>query len=130
MICQRLICTISAGTVTITTSGIGYLAITKLKFTGGTAANNALKGTNVAALTEALSAIGFENDGSAVEYSTGDISGDGYVNAIDILLARRALVGLYDTNALQTAAADINGDGRVNAIDINLMRSMLVGLYK
>lgn len=121
---------VSAGTVTITNSGIGYLAITKLKFTGGTAANNALKGTNVAALTEALSAIGFENDGSAVEYSTGDISGDGYVNAIDILLARRALVGLYDTNALQTAAADINGDGRVNAIDINLMRRMLVGLYK
>lgn len=57
----------------------------------------------------------------------GDINGDGSVNAIDVNLMRRMLVGLYST---KTPGADIDADGRVNAIDVNLMRRMLVGLYK
>ena len=54
-------------------------------------------------------------------------SGDGEVNAIDLNLMRRHLVGLYKAN---TSVIDINADDNVNAIDLNLMRRMLVGLYK
>ena len=57
----------------------------------------------------------------------GDASGDGEVNAIDLNLMRRHLVGLYKAN---TSVIDINADDNVNAIDLNLMRRMLVGLYK
>ena len=55
----------------------------------------------------------------------GDASGDGRVNATDVNLMRRAMVGLYAMNG----SMDINADARFNATDINLLRRMLVGLY-
>ena len=55
----------------------------------------------------------------------GDANGDGSVNAIDVNLMRRMLVGLYGKNYCM----DINGDDNLNAIDVNLFRRMLVGLY-
>ena len=118
---------VSAGTVTITNNGSGILAITKLKFTSGTA--NALKAVNVQNLTTALTAVGYENDGSAVEYSSGDISGDGRVNGIDTYMLKSVLSGNSNATALETAAADINGDGNVNGIDTNLIRRIIVGSY-
>lgn len=118
---------VSAGTVTITNNGSGILAITKLKFTSGTA--NALKAVNVQNLTTALTAVGYENDGSAVEYSSGDISGDGRVNGIDTYMLKSVLSGNSNATALETAAADINGDGNINGIDTNLIRRIIVGSY-
>ena len=55
----------------------------------------------------------------------GDVNGDGSVNAIDLNLMRRAMVGLYH----KTAGMDINKDDNLNSIDLNLFRRMLVGLY-
>ena len=118
---------VSAGTVTITNNGSGILAITKLKFTSGTA--NALKAVNVQNLTTALTDVGYENDGSAVEYSSGDISGDGRVNGIDTYMLKSVLSGNSNATALETAAADINGDGNINGIDTNLIRRIIVGSY-
>jgi hypothetical protein len=45
---------------------------------------------------------------------TGDINGDGQVDAADLGL----LIGAWDTD---DAAADINGDGRVDAADLGLV---------
>ena len=118
---------VSAGTVTITNSGSGVLAITKLKFTSGTA--NALKAVNVNTLTTALTDLGYENDGSAVEYTSGDISGDGRVNGTDTYLLKNVLSGNSNATALETAAADVNGDGNVNGIDTNLIKRIIVGSY-
>ena len=55
----------------------------------------------------------------------GDFNGDGDVNAIDLNLMRRALIGLYN----KTASMDVNKDDELNAIDLNLFRRMLIGLY-
>ncbi len=55
----------------------------------------------------------------------GDFNGDGDVNAIDLNLMRRALIGLYN----KTASMDINKDDNLNAVDLNLFRRMLIGLY-
>ena len=52
-------------------------------------------------------------------------NGDGDVNAIDLNLMRRALIGLYN----KTASMDVNKDDELNAIDLNLFRRMLIGLY-
>ncbi|MGM9635532.1 MAG: dockerin type I repeat-containing protein, partial [Candidatus Avispirillum sp.] len=120
---------VSAGTVTITNNGSGILAITKLKFTSGTTAESALKSVNVQSLTTALTAVGYENDGSAVEYSSGDISGDGRVNGVDTYMLKSVLSGSSSATALETAAADINGDGTVNGIDTNLIKRIIVGSY-
>ena len=88
-----------------------------------------MKAVNVQNLTTALTDVGYENDGSAVEYSSGDISGDGRVNGIDTYMLKSVLSGNSNATALETAAADINGDGNVNGIDTNLIRRIIVGSY-
>ena len=55
----------------------------------------------------------------------GDANEDGEVNAIDLNLFRRMLVGLYG----KKDCMNINNDEDLNAIDLNLFRRMLVGLY-
>ena len=55
----------------------------------------------------------------------GDANEDGEVNAIDLNLFRRMLVGLYG----KKECMNINNDEDLNAIDLNLFRRMLVGLY-
>lgn len=57
----------------------------------------------------------------------GDTNGDKRVNAIDVNLLRRQVVGLLRNDS---PAVDVNADGSINAIDVNLMRRMIVGLYK
>ncbi|MBQ7500227.1 MAG: hypothetical protein IJT91_04970, partial [Clostridia bacterium] len=57
-------------------------------------------------------------DAGPVEpYSKGDVNGDGYVSAKDILLFKKYLACKVEFNAAQLTAADINGDGNVNSRD-------------
>ena len=57
--------------------------------------------------------------------SPGDLSGDGNLNAKDVLALMRLLTGWADDGTL-AEAADFNGDGRVNVRDVfDLMKSIV-----
>ena len=58
----------------------------------------------------------------------GDIDGDGYVNAKDVTILRRALAGGYGL-VVDQEAADFSHDGYTNAKDVTILRRALAGGY-
>ena len=64
--------------------------------------------------------------------NSGDVNGDGTVNAVDALVAMRYVLGV-STESLtpeQIAAADFNGDGAVNTVDSLLIMRLSLGLIE
>ena len=61
-------------------------------------------------------------------YDPGDVNGDGKINALDVNLIRRYIVGGYGVS-IDVLAADVNGDARVNAKDVNNLRRYIAGGY-
>ena len=59
--------------------------------------------------------------GADNSYIPGDVNSDGKVNAKDVNLTRRYIVGGYDVT-IKTVAADVNADGNIDAKDITNMR--------
>ena len=57
----------------------------------------------------------------------GDANGDGRVNAIDLTMMKRHIVGTYDMGAWQIARCDMNGNGRVDEQDITAVRDRILG---
>lgn len=64
-------------------------------------------------------------EGSAVVY--GDVNGDTFINAGDIVLIARSIAGTYTLTANQQLAADVNGDTFINAGDIVLVARYIAG---
>ena len=64
--------------------------------------------------------------------NSGDVNGDGAVNAVDALVAMRYVLGVSTENLTpeQIAAADFNGDGAVNAVDAMLIMRFSLGLIE
>ncbi|MBR0515313.1 MAG: PT domain-containing protein [Eubacterium sp.] len=60
----------------------------------------------------------------------GDLSGDGKINALDIILVQRLIVGLDNLTDEKKLLADINGDDKVNALDIIFIQRHIVGLQE
>ena len=58
----------------------------------------------------------------------GDTNQDSAVDAIDLLVIRRALLGITQLGPAAAEAADVNHDGSVDAIDLLLVRRTLLGL--
>lgn len=58
------------------------------------------------------------------EYVSGDFNHDGYVNAADLVLCAKAVLGIE-----KEINCDYNGDGHVNSIDLVLIRRELFELY-
>jgi hypothetical protein len=136
----------AAGTVTSSTYTIGS-AVTGI--TPGTSAADFLKGITVSGgSARLLTASGAENtgtvgtgnklavyDGSGNLTGTyeiviyGDLNGDGAVNALDMILMNRYIIGSGSLSGPYLAAADANrkGDG-VNALDMIIMNRHIIGL--
>jgi hypothetical protein len=59
----------------------------------------------------------------------GDLNGDNKINAGDLLILRRYILGIIDSipagDALEVA--DLNGDGRIDAGDYSILRRYLMG---
>ena len=66
--------------------------------------------------------------GADNSYIPGDVNSDGKVNAKDVNLTRRYIVGGYDVT-IKTVAADVNADGNIDAKDITNMRRYIAGGY-
>ncbi len=58
----------------------------------------------------------------------GDVNQDSAIDAIDLLMIRRNLLGITKLSGVVNTAADTNHDGKVDAIDLLLVRRTLLGL--
>jgi len=58
----------------------------------------------------------------------GDVNKDAQIDAIDLLVIRKTLLGLNELDYIATAAGDVNRDGAVDAIDLLIVRKALLGL--
>jgi hypothetical protein len=60
----------------------------------------------------------------------GDVNGDSAVNAVDLLMVRKHLLGTYTLQEEYLRAGDVNRDGTVNAVDLLMVRKHLLGTYE
>ena len=62
---------------------------------------------------------------SELEYTLGDLNGDGKINAIEKLYFRKYFSNLMSFNKYQLKAADVNEDGVVDDIDYDIVNAVL-----
>ena len=62
------------------------------------------------------------------DFLYGDLNGDQLVNATDVILMRRNIVGGYSIS-INESAADVNTDKVINTTDVILLRRFIVGGY-
>ena len=62
------------------------------------------------------------------EYVPGDFNGDGNVTLKDVLLARKAVAGVYTASDDEVTRGDLNGDGDITLKDVLIMRKMVAGV--
>lgn len=60
----------------------------------------------------------------------GDVSGDGKINALDLLQVQKSILGSYDLKDAQIIAADTSKDGEVNALDLLQVQKDILGISK
>ena len=61
---------------------------------------------------------------------TGDLNGNGDIDAVDYMMLKRAVLGSYHLCAAQKIAADVNCDDRVNAADYAMVKRHVLGTYE
>ncbi len=59
----------------------------------------------------------------------GDTSGDGVVNALDLLQVQKQILGSYSLSGANKLAGDTSGDGAINALDLLQVQKQILGLY-
>jgi hypothetical protein len=57
----------------------------------------------------------------------GDASGDGKVNALDLLQIQKSILGQKSLSGVYSQAADPSGDGKVNALDLLQIQKNILG---
>lgn len=60
----------------------------------------------------------------------GDTSGDGVINALDLLQVQKSILGSYKMNDAQKLGADTSSDGNINALDLLQVQKNILGSYK
>jgi hypothetical protein len=58
----------------------------------------------------------------------GDSSGDGKINALDLLYVQKQILGEKDLSGVYLTASDVSGDGKVNALDLLYIQKNILGL--
>ena len=59
----------------------------------------------------------------------GDTSGDGEINALDLLQVHKNILGTYTLNGVFKLAGDTSGDGEINALDLLQVHKNILGTY-
>ena len=59
----------------------------------------------------------------------GDTSGDGVINALDLLQVQKNLLGTYNLDGVYDTAGDTSGDGVINALDLLQVQRSILGTY-
>lgn len=98
---------------------------------------NALGGSLVGADLKTKAGTGMTikvtNGSETKEYTLvvkGDTSGDGVVNALDLLQVQQNILGIYKMNNAQKLGADTSGDGKIDALDLLQVQQNILGIYK
>ena len=58
----------------------------------------------------------------------GDPSGDGKINALDLLQVQKYIIGEKKLDSIYFRAADVSGDSKVNALDLLQIQKGILGL--
>lgn len=59
----------------------------------------------------------------------GDTSGDGLVNALDLLQVQKKILGTYTLSGVYNLAGDTSDDGQINALDLLQIQKSILGTY-
>lgn len=59
----------------------------------------------------------------------GDTSGDGKINALDLLQIQKSILNTYTLSGSALKAGDTSGDGKVNALDLLQVQKNILGTY-
>ena len=59
----------------------------------------------------------------------GDTSGDGVINALDLLQVQKSILGTYTLNDAYKEAGDPSKDGKINALDLLQVQKSILGTY-
>lgn len=59
----------------------------------------------------------------------GDTSGDGIINALDLLQVQKAILSTYSLEGVYASAGDTSRDGKVNALDLLQIQKYILGIY-
>lgn len=60
----------------------------------------------------------------------GDTSGDGMINALDLLQVQKNILGSYTLNDVYALAGDTSKDGTINALDLLQIQKNILGSYE
>ena len=59
----------------------------------------------------------------------GDTSGDGKIDALDLLQVQKNILGAYNLEGAYNAAGDTSGDGKIDALDLLQVQKSILGAY-
>ena len=59
----------------------------------------------------------------------GDTSGDGVINALDLLQVQKNILGTYSLSGVYAIAGDTSADGVINALDLLQVQKNILGTY-
>ena len=62
--------------------------------------------------------INGSNSETLIAIVYGDVSGDGKINALDLLKVQKQILGTANLNGSYKEAADVSHDGKINALDL------------
>lgn len=97
---------------------------------------SSLGGTVVSTSTDVLGTgniIKISNGSSTADYVIvikGDTSGDGLINALDLLQIQKNILGQYQLKDVNLLAGDPSGDSKVDALDLLQVQKNILGQYK
>jgi len=60
----------------------------------------------------------------------GDTSGDGKINALDLLQVQKSILGTYKLSGEYSLAGDTSDDGKINALDLLQVQKSILGTYE
>lgn len=88
--------------------------------------------TNNFYIDDAVGAVGGTVIKGAVKvekYTSGDIDNNGYIDAFDMIFARRGLINGFSSDR-EKNAADVNGNGKYEINDAVLLQQYILGKIK
>jgi len=95
-----------------------------------------IKNSNDVLVTDGLVGTGFKvsvNNSLKEETLTivinGDTSGDGVVNALDLLQVQKNILGTYTLSGVYSLAGDTSDDGDINALDLLQVQKNILGTH-
>ena len=93
-----------------------------------TDANGNNKSSGKLATGDIITISGTNDKQSFTVSVVGDISGDGKINALDLLKCQKQILKISELNNVQKLSSDTNFDGKINALDLLRIQKHILGM--